>query len=100
MLHMCATDKYCFHGLAGNVMEYSPYLIIGFLLTEYNELVSTATLSVFAVVLFGLRLAHGLQLAAPDSIPIIFRMAGTLSTIAALAVLGTLNLVYGLSSKN
>ena len=80
-------------------MEYSPYIILAFFLTEYNELLSSSVLLIWGAAIFALRLGHGLQLANPTSLPKLLRPAGALSTVFTLGLLGTLNLLYGLSGK-
>lgn len=81
------------------MQEYAPLIILAVLLTEYNELLSTSTLSTLAVVIFFLRLGHGLQLALPTTLPMPIRAVGALSTIGFLGWLGFLNLAFALNNK-
>lgn len=86
------------HAPAANVQEYTPVLILAFLLTEYNELIQTSTLVTLSFVLSVARLGHGLQLALPNKVPLPFRAGGTLLTVGSLVVLAVFNLRYGLTA--
>ncbi|EIE22927.1 hypothetical protein COCSUDRAFT_47745 [Coccomyxa subellipsoidea C-169] len=79
-----------------NFGQYFPIilLLLGFL--EANQVMSQKYLLTLGTVITALRLSHTLQLAFPQQLPVGFRMAGFLGTVAFFIACSILCMLVGL----
>ena len=79
-----------------NFGQYFPVimLLLGFL--EANEVMSQKYLLTLAAIITALRVGHSLQLSFPQQLPLGFRMAGFMGTVAFFILCGILCILVGL----